>query len=111
MRVVFTDEQVDAAVNALSDPERFQGAERRLAELAPQLQLILAQALHEGGWFGEAHEAQVREAATAADPAERTEKIRTLLAEETRMGMLVGVAVGFELARELEEQTEQEESN
>ena len=27
---------------------------------------------------------------------------RTLLAEETRMGMLVGVAVGWELARELE---------
>ena len=98
---MFTDEQVDAAVKALSEPERFQGAEQRLAALAPQLQLILAQAMQEGGWFGEAHEAQVREAATAADPAQRTEKIRTLLAEETRMGMLVGVAVGFELAHEL----------
>ena len=28
--------------------------------------------------------------------------MRTLLAEETRMGMLIGVAVGWELARELE---------
>jgi hypothetical protein len=27
--------------------------------------------------------------------------VRTLLAEETRLGMLVGVAVGFELSREL----------
>jgi hypothetical protein len=27
--------------------------------------------------------------------------MRTLLAEETRLGMLVGVAVGLELAREL----------
>ena len=27
--------------------------------------------------------------------------MRTLLAEETRLGMLVGVAVGFELSREL----------
>ena len=27
--------------------------------------------------------------------------MRTLVAEETRVGMLVGVAVGFELAREL----------
>jgi hypothetical protein len=27
--------------------------------------------------------------------------VQTLLAEETRLGMLVGVAVGFELAREL----------
>ena len=99
---MFSDEQVDAAVQALSDPERFQGAERRLAELAPQLQLILAEALHEGGWFGEAHESQVREAASAASEDERGSRIRTLLAEETRMGMLVGVAVGFELARELE---------
>ena len=102
MRDVFSDEQVDEAVKALSDPERFQGAERRLAAVAPQLQLILAQALHEGGWFGEAHESQVRQAAQAGEPAERAERIRTLLAEETRMGMLVGVAVGFELAQELE---------
>jgi hypothetical protein len=99
---VFTDEQVDAAVKALSDPERFQGAEQRLAALAPQLQRILAQAMQEGGWFGEAHESQVRAAATAAEDGERALRIRTLLAEETRMGMLVGVAVGFELARELE---------
>ena len=28
-------------------------------------------------------------------------RVRTLLAEETRLGMFVGVAVGFELAREL----------
>jgi hypothetical protein len=27
--------------------------------------------------------------------------VRTLVAEETRLGMLVGVAVGIELAREL----------
>jgi hypothetical protein len=101
---VFSDEQVDAAVKALSDPERFQGAEHRLAELAPQLQLILAQAMQEGGWFGEAHESQVRAAATAPEDGERVQLIRTLLAEETRMGMLVGVAVGFELARELENQ-------
>jgi hypothetical protein len=99
---VFSDEQVDAAVKALSDPERFQGAEQRLAEMAPQLQLILAQAMQEGGWFGEAHESQVAAAATAEEDAERARRIRTLLAEETRMGMLVGVAVGFELARELE---------
>jgi hypothetical protein len=100
---VLTDEQVEAAVAALSEPERFQGAERRLAQLAPQLQQVLAQALHEGGWFGEAHESQLREAAGADDAGERVTRIRTLLAEETRMGMLVGVAVGWELARELEE--------
>jgi hypothetical protein len=99
---VFTDEQVDAAIRALSEPERFKGAERRMAELAPQLQQILAEALNEGGWFGEAHEAEVRAAASAPDEAARATRIRTLLAEETRMGMLVGVAVGWELAREIE---------
>jgi Lon protease-like protein len=99
---VFTDEQVDAALAALSDPERFKGAEQRLAGVAPQLQRILAQALSEGGWFGQAQESQLQEAAGAEDPAERVARIRALLAEETRMGMLVGVAVGWELARELE---------
>ena len=34
--------------------------------------------------------------------APRARAVRTLIAEETRLGMLVGVAVGFELARELE---------
>jgi hypothetical protein len=99
---VFTDAQLEAAVEALSDPERFKGAEQRLAEMAPQLQRILGTALHEGGWFGEAHESQVRAAATAADAQERAERMKTLLAEETRMGMLVGVAVGWELREELE---------
>ena len=99
---MFTDEQVEAAVRALSDPERFAGAERTLALLAPQLQRVLAHALEEGGWFGDAHRSQVRSALSASDDAERAERIETLLAEETRMGMLVGVAVGWELARELD---------
>jgi hypothetical protein len=100
---VFTDEQVEAAVRALSNPDRFAGAERRLAALAPQLQRVLARALAEGGWFGEAHESQVRAAAADPDEADRARRIDTLLAEETRMGMLIGVAVGWELARELED--------
>ena len=100
---MFTDEQVEAAVRALSDPERFAGAERRLTVLAPQLQRVLAHALQEGGWFGEAHQSQVRAAAAEPDEAQRATRIDTLLAEETRMGMLIGVAVGWELARELNE--------
>ncbi|MFL5868272.1 MAG: hypothetical protein ACJ766_14330 [Thermoleophilaceae bacterium] len=99
---MFTDEQLEAAVAALSDPERFRGAEDRLAALAPQLQRILGEALTEGGWFGEAHEGEVRAVVESEDPAERDRLIRILLAEETRMGMLVGVAVGWELARELQ---------
>jgi hypothetical protein len=98
----FTDEQVDAALEALSQPERFRDAETRVAKVAPQLQQILVQALQEGGWFGEAHETEVRKAAGAENEGERVTHIKTLLAEETRMGMMVGVAVGWELARELE---------
>ena len=103
---MFTDEQVEAAVRALSDPARFAGAERALSVLAPQLQRVLAHALGEGGWFGDAHRSQVRTIAADPDAAAREERIETLLAEETRMGMLVGVAVGWELARELDAQNE-----
>ena len=98
----FSDEQLDRALDALTAPERFRDAEERVARIAPQLQKILNQALHGGGWFGEAHESEVHRAASADGENERMTAVRTLLAEETRMGMLVGVAVGWELARELE---------
>ena len=96
-----TDAELEAAVERLSDPERFRAAESRVAQVAPQLQRILNQALQEGGWFGEAHESELLKAATTPDQDERLRAVRTLLAEETRMGMLVGVAVGWELALEL----------
>ena len=98
----FTDAEIEAAVEALSEPERFRAAETRVGRIAPQLQRILAEALSEGGWFGEAHEGEILKVATTPDPDERIRAVRTLLAEETRIGMLVGVAVGWELARELE---------
>ena len=98
----FTDQELDRAVEALSDPERFREAEARVSRMAPQLQRILNEALHAGGWFGDAHEDQLRRAAGAADHSDRMLAVRTLLAEETRLGMLVGVAIGWELARELE---------
>lgn len=97
-----TDAEMDLALEALSDPERFRAAESRVAAIAPQLQRILGRALQEGGWFGDVHEAEVVKAAGVPGAAERIAAFRALLAEETRMGMLVGVAVGWELARELE---------
>jgi hypothetical protein len=48
-----------------------------------------------------AHEQAVREAANEAEGEARLRAVKTLLAEETRLGMLVGVAVGFELSRTL----------
>jgi hypothetical protein len=74
------------------------------------LQGVLEQALAAGGWFGDAHDRAVRSAAGAEDPAQRERAIGTLVAEETRLGMLVGVAVGFELARTLETRTSTEGS-
>ena len=103
-----TDAELEAAVERLSDPERFRAAEARVARAAPQLQRVLGQALHEGGWFGEAHDAEVLKAATAPDEDERLRAVRTLLAEETRMGMMVGVAVGWELALELGQQRQED---
>jgi len=102
------DARIEAALEALSEPGRFREAEQRVGRVAPQLQRVLNAALHEGGWFGEAHESQVRQAAGAEDEVARATAIRTLLAEETRMGMLVGVAVGWELARELDDDKRQE---
>lgn len=95
------DAALDAALEALSAPGRLREAEERVAEVAPQLQRILAVALEEGGWFDEAHRSEVLKAATKPDPDERIAAVRTLLTEETRIGMMVGVAVGLELAREV----------
>jgi hypothetical protein len=100
---MFSDQELEAAVQALSDPERFAGAERLVSAAAPQLQRVLAHALNEGGWFGAAHQSEVRSAVAEPDEATRATRVETLLAEETRIGMLIGVAVGWELARELGE--------
>jgi hypothetical protein len=98
----FTDAEIDEALEALSDPERFRQAESHVTRLAPQLQRILNVALAQGGWFDESRDKALRETLAGDDPAERERQVATLLAEETRIGMLVGVAVGWALAEELE---------
>jgi hypothetical protein len=98
----YTDAELDAAIEQLSDPARLSNAESLVMRAAPSLQRVLAAALAEGGWFDAAHEQAVREAIGEADPDARLRAVRTLLAEETRLSMLVGVAAGFELARALD---------
>lgn len=105
----YTAEQVDAAVQALGDATRFGHAQEIVTHAAPNLQRVLAQALAEGDWFGSAHDAQLASAALEDDPDERLRAVRTLVAEETRLGMLVGVAVGLELAEELAQTQDQGE--
>jgi hypothetical protein len=97
----YTDAELDAAIVAIGDPERLREAQGIVERSAPALQRVLATALDEGGWFDSAHDQAVREATGDEDPSRREHAVRTLVAEETRLGMLVGVAVGFELAREL----------
>lgn len=98
------ESEFEAAIDRLLDPERFTEAERMVAKAAPQLQKVLAAALAEGGWFGEPHEAETLRAATVPDPDERIAAVRALLAEEARMGMMVGVAVGWALNEEMTDQ-------
>jgi hypothetical protein len=108
---VYTDTELDAAVAAISEPGRLRTAQELVAKIAPSLQRMLGSALAEGGWFDDAHRQAVREAAGSEDPGARVRAVQTLVAEETRLGMMVGVAVGFELARELDlpTQTTQED--
>ena len=95
------EEELEAAIERLLDPERFSEAERIVAAAAPQLQKVLVAALAEGGWFGEPHENETLKVATLPDPDQRLAALRSLLAEEARMGMMVGVAVGWALKEEL----------
>lgn len=100
------ESELEAAIERLLDPERFSAAERIVARSAPQLQKVLAAALAEGGWFGEPHENKTLKAATLPDPDERIAAVRALLAEEARMGMMVGVAVGWALKEDLSESSD-----
>lgn len=102
------DPQLEAAIAAINDPERLKQAQDLVTRAAPGLQQVLNSALSEGGWFDTAHNAAVREALSHEDPDLRLRAVRTLFAEETRLSMLVGVAVGVELARELGLQTPSE---
>jgi hypothetical protein len=98
-----SDAEVEAAVETLSDPGRLEEAQRVVGAAAPALQRILEQALDSSEWFGSAHRAEVLKAAGRADPDERLAAVERLIADETRVSMLIGVAVGYELAHVLNE--------
>jgi hypothetical protein len=97
----FTDSELEAAVESMTGPGRLADAQALVERAAPQLQRMLGLALKEGGWFDEVHEHAVRLAATTDGEEERVAAVRTLMAEEARVGMMVGVAVGYQLARDL----------
>ena len=97
--MAFSDAEVEAAVRRLEEPGRLDAAQRTVAAQAPALQRILNQALEDADWFGSAHAEAVRRA-TESEDVETA--VRTLVAEETRVAMLIGAAVGLELANLLQ---------
>ena len=103
-RRAYSDAEVEAAIEVLADPARLEEAQRMVGANAPGIQRILNEALQAADWFGSAHQAAVLEAAGKPDVEDRLGAVRTLLAEETGVSMLIGVAVGYELAHELMEQ-------
>jgi hypothetical protein len=98
----YTDEELDAAIEQLNDPAALRAGQDLVMRTAPALQRVLATAMAEGGWFDSGHQQAVREVSGDPDPDTRMRALQTMLAEETRLGMLVGVAVGFELSRRLD---------
>lgn len=96
-------EQLEAVIAELGESNGLDAIEERLAEVAPQLQNLLDAALSAGGWFDDAHESIVLKTATVPDQDQRIAELRNFVLEQTRLGMLVGVAVGWELAERLGE--------
>ena len=104
----YSDEELEAAVAAISEPEQLEQAQRVVTSTAPQLQRIFDEALASADWYGSARRAEVVKAAGTADADERMAAVGRLVDEETRVSMLIGVAVGFELAHRLLERTTDE---
>ena len=100
---MYTDAELDAAITALSEPGRLREAQDMVARVAPSLQHVLNAAIDDGGWFDDAHQQAVREASARGPDA-----VHGLIADELRMGLFVGVAVGYELARELNSRTQED---
>jgi len=97
-----TEDRLAAAIQRLSEGEGLSEAEQTIARVAPELRVALAEALASGGWFGQSHDAETLKVATIPDDDRRLEAVRALLTEETNIGMMVGVAVGWALRAELD---------
>ena len=97
----YSEAQLQTALEALTEGDRLREGERVVAAAAPDLQRVLAEALASGGWFEDSRQAAVIDAASMPDDGRRATAVKTLLAEEARVTMMIGVAVGWALAAEL----------
>ncbi len=98
----FSDAEIDAAITALSEPGRLRrrAGRRQPRRPEPADGCWAARCMRAAGSTPRTRRPSRRRSETA-DPHDRLVAVRTLFAEETRLTMLVGVAIGFELAREL----------
>lgn len=99
-------DELRAAVERLAAGDRLAEAEQMVSTALPELRVLLAEALGTGGWFGEPHQSETLRVATIPDPDERLEALRNLLEEETNIGMMVGVAVGWALRAEIDDRAD-----
>jgi len=90
------------ALERIGSGDALPRAEQVVATVLPELRIVLAEALSSGGWFGQPHQSETLRVATLPDPDERLEALRNLLEEETNIGMMVGVAVGWALRAEID---------
>ncbi len=90
------------ALERIGSGDALPRAEQVVAAVLPELRVVLAEALSTGGWFGQPHQSETLRVATLPDPDERLEALRNLLEEETNIGMMVGVAVGWALRAEID---------
>ncbi len=96
------DDELREALERITSGEALARAEQVVATVLPELRVVLAEALASGGWFGQPHQSETLRVATMPDPDERLEALRNLLEEETNIGMMVGVAVGWALRAEID---------
>ena len=97
-----TPAELEAALEALREPGRFDAAERLVGLAAPGLHRILIEAMASGGWNSDDDAREIEKVLAADSPDVARAGILGLLGEQSRVAMLVGVAVGIELAAELE---------
>ena len=105
----YDDDELDAAIEALTEPERFRSAESLVAAGRAKAP-ARAGAGARGRAAGSARPTRPRcgRPPSVGDAEERLAALRTLLAEEARMGMMVGVAVGLGTGRGAERDNEGE---
>ena len=92
-----SDAEIDAAIEALSDPQRLEEAQRLVQAKAPQLQRILDQALEAADWYGSAHQA-VESLVSVLQPTEFTPALLNRLRQAYAPG--TGMADAFRRLRE-----------